>query len=107
MGFSGQERGKWESCPCLSALPRVHELCSAGPWLRQLVEGLMLPGAPVGTHPWPHPHVGVSLTQGELGWSSLFKEGRSLEASASVFPQGSPSSFLGHFAQHWGPLCRG
>lgn len=106
VGFSGQERGKWEACPCLSAWPKVHELCSAGPWLWHLVEGLMLPGAPVSTNPWPCPHVGVSLTLGELGWSSLCGEGRSLEVSASVFPQGSSSSFLGYFARGLGAAGR-
>ena len=36
-----------------------HELYSAGPWHWHLDEGLM------GAHPWPHSHMGVSLTQGD------------------------------------------
>lgn len=62
----------------------------------------MLSRAPMGTDPWPHPHVGICLSRGELGWSSLCRERRRTEVSASVFPQRSSSTFLGHFGRQWG-----
>lgn len=89
LGFSGWDRGKCEAHPCLSAWPQGHSRVAAGPWRQLWVEGLRLPGTPVGADSWLYSHVGVSLTPAPCAGQ------RHVHFSAS---SGTFQHFLGHFA---------